>query len=183
MKMDNDDNNIEENSESGEDVQEAQDTEEGVDSEKGTGRRWLKVAIKVSLIVGVFLVVFYLIYFSTRYGKATLTLSNREIASVGQSIALERTFPAGSRIYFHIERENRRLESTLFVIAIEYFENNSYRHYKQITYEIDEDFPKVSASIPEEYFMRAGQYRIKALLDSKIVDTKEIEVIGEKTRQ
>ncbi|GEM_PF-409696 len=183
MKMDNDDNNIEENSDSDENVQEAMDTGESVDLKKGIGRRWLKVAIRVSLIVGVFLVVFYLIYFSTRYGKATLILSNREITSVDQSIEPERAFPVRSRIHFYVERENRRLESTLFVIAIEYFEKNAYKHYKQITYEIDKDFPKVSASIPEEYFTRAGKYRIKAMLDSKVVDMKEIEVVGEETRE
>ncbi len=148
------------------------------DSEETTrGRKWIGIVIKVSLIIVIFLVVFYLIYFSTRYGKAKFALSDSEIIKVVTETTGELRFKTNSRIYFYIEKENKNLESNLVVLQIEFFENNSYKHYKQISYEVEKDFPKLSAYIPEEYFKRAGRYRIKASLDSKIVDIKDIELV------
>lgn len=185
MAFDNDDNKIDDANDTDEESKEEMDEEleggsnaiTGDAEDKPVTRKWIGIVIKVSLIVVIFFVVFYLIYFSTRYGKAKFVLSDNEIVTVVSDIAQEQTFRTNNRLYFYIEKENKNLESNLFVLQIEFFENNSYRHYKQISYEVEKDFPKLSAYIPEEYFKREGKYRIKASLDSKIVDIREIQLV------
>ncbi len=185
MTFDNDDNKIDDVNDTDEESQGEMDEEieggsnaiTGDSEDKPVARKWIGIAIKVSLVVVIFFVVFYLIYFSTRYGKAKFVLSDNEIIKVVPVTTQERTFKTDSRLYFYIEKDNKNLESNLFVLQIEFFENNSYRHYKQISYEVEKDFPKLSAYIPEEYFKREGKYRIKASLDSKIVDIREIQIV------
>jgi hypothetical protein len=185
MASSNDDNRI--NDIQGTDEDDQEESREEIESDSDSikedsdetthGRKWIGIVIKVSLIVIIFLVVFYLIYFSTRYGKAKFVLSDSEITKVITEATGELRFKTNSRIYFYIEKENKNLESNLVVLQIEFFEKNSYKHYKQISYEVAKDFPKLSAYIPEEYFKRAGKYRIKASLDSKIIDIKDIQLV------
>lgn len=185
MTLDNDDNKIDDANDTDGESKEEMDEEleagsnaiEGDAEDKPVTRKWIGILIKVSLVVAVFFVVFYLIYFSTRYGKAKFVLSDNEIAAVVSDTAQQQAFKTNSRLYFYIEKENKNLESNLFVLQIEFFEDNSYRHYKQISYEVEKNFPKLSAYIPEEYFKREGKYRIKASLDSKIVDIREIQLV------
>ncbi|HQG42535.1 MAG TPA: hypothetical protein PLE64_07490, partial [Spirochaetota bacterium] len=68
-----------------------------------------------------------------------------------------------------------KLDCDTVTISLYYFENDSYAQYKQITFEVDKDFPKLSTYIPDEYFKRHGQYQIKVLLDGKVVATKEFK--------
>ncbi len=134
----------------------------------------LKFILKVGLVVAIFGVVFYLIYFTVQYGKATFILSNQEITS-GDDSQVTR-FEVNDKIFFFISRHSTDLDSNLFIIEIEYNDGENYRHYKKISYEVEKDFPKISAYIPSEYFRRSGKYRIKASLDGKIVAIHDIEV-------
>ena len=142
----------------------------GAGDKKGS----MKLVVKIGLVAAIFIVVFYLIYFTVQYGRANFILSNQEIASDNDRQV--ESYKVGDKIYFFINRNNTDLEANLFVMEIEFYEGNEYKHYKQISYEIDKNFPKISAYIPIEYFSRSGKYRIKASLDGKLVATNKIEV-------
>lgn len=142
----------------------------GAGDKKGS----MKLVVKIGLVAAIFIVVFYLIYFTVQYGRANFILSNQEIASDDDRQV--DSYKVGEKIYFFINRNNTDLEANLFVMEIEFYEGNEYKHYKQISYEIDKNFPKISAYIPTEYFSRSGKYRIKASLDGKLVATNKIEV-------
>ncbi len=133
----------------------------------------IKLAAKVALVALIFAVVFYLIYFTSQYGKANFILSSSEITS-GEEVQVTR-YTGRDKVYFFINRKFEDLDSNMFAIEIEYFENNDFRRYKQISYEIDKDFQALAASIPSEYFRRPGKYRVKASLDGKVVAANEIE--------
>ncbi|TAL38722.1 MAG: hypothetical protein EPN93_04430 [Spirochaetes bacterium] len=141
---------------------------------KGGKKGSLGLVIKVALVALIFIGVFYLIYFSVQYGKANFVLSDREITSDSDPV-VER-FKTGGKIYFFINRISKDLDSSLFTIEIEKQENNEFRHHKQVSYEIEKSFPQMGAYLPQEYFRKAGKYRIKALLDGKVVATHPVEV-------
>ncbi|MGV7929249.1 MAG: hypothetical protein AB2L13_10140 [Spirochaetota bacterium] len=134
----------------------------------------IKLAGKVALVALIFAVVFYLIYFTTQYGKANFILSSHEITS-GDEAQVAR-YAVQDKVYFFINRKFENLDSNMFAIEIEYFENNDFRRYKQISFEIDKDFQSLGAYIPTEYFKRPGRYRVKASLDGKVVAANEIEL-------
>ncbi|MGQ9842645.1 MAG: hypothetical protein ACUVRK_03680, partial [Spirochaetota bacterium] len=58
----------------------------------------------------------------------------------------------------------------------DYYENNNFTQYKQITFEVDKNFKNLNTYIPQEYFKRNGRYQLKVLLDGKLMATKEFEV-------
>lgn len=149
--------------------------EQGVNVENNGKAGSVKLAAKVALVALIFAVVFYLIYFTTQYGKAVFILSNQEIASVDEKHVARYT--VGDKIYFFIKRNFEDLDSNMFAMEIEYFENNDFKRYKQISYEIDKSFEDMGAYIPAVYFMRPGRYRIKASLDGKVVAANEIELV------
>ncbi len=142
--------------------------------EAGDKKGSMKLFVKIGLVAAIFIVVFYLIYFTVQYGKANFILSSQEITSDADPQV--ESYKVGDKIYFFLNRNNTDLESNLFVIEIEFYEGNDYKHYKQISYETDKNYPKISAYIPTEYFSRDGKYRIKASLDGKLVATNKIEV-------
>ena len=140
-------------------------------------RKWFGPAIKIALVLSIFIVVFYLVYFATKYGKAALYLSNVEINSVPDDGGdKDLNFKLNDKIYFYVEREGKNLESDLIVLDVEFFDKGSYRKFKQISYEIDKNFPKLGAYIPREYFAKSGKYRIKMSLDGKMADQKEFQI-------
>jgi hypothetical protein len=134
----------------------------------------MSLVIKVALVALIFIGVFYLIYFSVQYGKANFILSDREISSDSDP-QVER-YKTGGKIYFFINRISKDLDSSLFTVEIEKQENNEYRHYKQVSYELEKNFPKMGSYLPSEYFRKPGKYRIKALLDGKVVASNLVEV-------
>ncbi|HSV95404.1 MAG TPA: hypothetical protein VLM75_00570 [Spirochaetota bacterium] len=133
----------------------------------------IRLAGKVVLVALIFAVVFYLIYFTSQYGKANFVLSSQEITS-GDEAQVTR-YRGKDKVYFFLNRKFENLDSNMFAIEIEYFENTDFRRYKQINYEIDKDFQALGAYIPTEYFRRPGKYRIKASLDGKVVAANVIE--------
>lgn len=135
----------------------------------------IKLIIKIALVVLIFVVVFYIIYYTVNYSGANFILSNQEIGSAGDKTV--KIYKPGEKIYFFISRRGQNLDAGLFIIEIDYFENEAYQRYKQISYELDKNFVKLNASIPTEYFLRQGKYQVKASLDGKIVSTRKIEVI------
>ncbi len=135
----------------------------------------MKLLIKVGLVVVIFAAVFSLIYFAVQYGEANFVLSNQEVtSSEGQPV---KQYKSTDKVYFFISRNMKNLDSNLFIMEIEYFENGEYKHYKQISYELDKSFPDLYSYIPVQYFKRSGKYRIKASLDGKVVSTGEIEIL------
>ena len=87
----------------------------------------------------IFGVVFYLIYFTVQYGKATFILSNQEITSGSDSQVTR--FKVNDKIFFH-QPSQRRSGLQPFIIEIEYNDGEDYRHYKQISYEVEKIFQK-----------------------------------------
>ena len=135
----------------------------------------VKLVAKVALVALIFAVVFYLIYFTSQFGKANFILSSHEIVS--EDDAQVARYAAGDKVYFFINREFEDLDSNMFSIEIEFFVNKDFQRYKQISYEIDKDFKSLGAYIPAEYFKRPGRYRVKASLDGKVAATNEIEIV------
>lgn len=143
-------------------------------SDDNSKKKMVKLVIKIALVAAIFGIIFYLIYFSVRYSKANFILSNQEITSADSSLV--ENYKINDKIYFFINRNSTNLNSNLMVLEIESYDNKEYRHYKQISYELEKDFPKLSSYIPSEYFRRAGKYRIKVSFDGKIAATNSIEV-------
>lgn len=149
--------------------------EQGVNVENNAKAGSVKLAAKIALVALIFAVAFYLIYFTTQYRKVVFILSNQEIASIEDKQVVRYT--VGDKIHFFIKRNFENLDSNMFAMEIEYFENNDFKRYKQISYEIDKNFADMGAYIPTVYFMRPGRYHIKASLDGKVVATNEIELV------
>ena len=140
-----------------------------------SGKLTVNLVLKVICVALVIIAALWLIFNIQDYGKANLIISNQEITSNDQSSVSK--FSNNDKVYFFVDRIMKsKLDCDTVTIALYYFENDSYTQYKQITFEVDKDFPKLSAYIPEEYFKRHGQYQIKVLLDGKVVATKEFTI-------
>ena len=138
------------------------------------GKLTVNLVLKVICVALVIIVALWLIFNIQDYGKANLIISNQEITSNDQSSVSK--FSNNDKVYFFVDRIMKsKLDCDTVTIALYYFENDSYTQYKQITFEVDKDFPKLSTYIPDEYFKRHGQYQIKVLLDGKVVATKEFK--------
>ena len=149
--------------------------EQGVNVDNNGKTGSIKLVAKVALVALIFVVVFYLIFITTRYGKAVFILSNQEIGSTDARQVTRYT--VGEKVHFFIKRNFEDLDSNMFSMEIEYFENNDFKRYKQISFEIDKNFEELGAYVPAVYFKRPGRYRIKASLDGKVVATNEIELV------
>ena len=138
------------------------------------GKLTVNLVLKVICVALVIIAALWLIFNIQDYGKANLIISNQEITSNDQSSVSK--FSNNDKVYFFVDRIMKsKLDCDMVTIALYYFENDSYTQYKQITFEVDKDFPKLSTYIPDEYFKRHGQYQIKVLLDGKVVATKEFK--------
>jgi len=138
------------------------------------GKLTVNLVLKVICVALVIIAALWLIFNIQDYGKANLIISNQEITSNDQSSVSK--FSNNDKVYFFVDRIMKsKLDCDTVAIALYYFENDSYTQYKQITFEVDKDFPKLSTYIPDEYFKRHGQYQIKVLLDGKVVATKEFK--------
>lgn len=139
-----------------------------------SGKLTVNLVLKVICVALVIIAALWLIFNIQDYGKANLIISNQEITSNDQSSVSK--FSNNDKVYFFVDRIMKsKLDCDTVTISLYYFENDSYTQYKQITFEVDKDFPKLSTYIPEEYFKRHGQYQIKVLLDGKVVATKEFK--------
>ncbi|HQL43356.1 MAG: hypothetical protein KBG92_01845 [Spirochaetes bacterium] len=138
------------------------------------GKLTVNLVLKVICVALVIIAALWLIFNIQDYGKANLIISNQEITSNDQSSVSK--FSNNDKVYFFVDRIMKsKLDCDTVTISLYYFENDSYAQYKQITFEVDKDFPKLSTYIPDEYFKRHGQYQIKVLLDGKVVATKEFK--------
>ena len=138
------------------------------------GKLTVNLVLKVICVALVIIAALWLIFNIQDYGKANLIISNQEITSNDQSSVSK--FSNNDKVYFFVDRIMKsKLDCDTVTISLYYFENDSYTQYKQITFEVDKDFPKLSTYIPEEYFKRHGQYQVKVLLDGKVVATKEFK--------
>jgi len=139
-----------------------------------SGKLTVNLVLKVICVALVIIAALWLIFNIQDYGKANLIISNQEITSNDQSSVSK--FSNNDKVYFFVDRIMKsKLDCDTVTISLYYFENDSYAQYKQITFEVDKDFPKLSTYIPDEYFKRHGQYQIKVLLDGKVVATKEFK--------
>lgn len=147
---------------------------EDVKSNK-TGTITRSFVLKVVIVAFIVIFVLWLIFNIKDYGKVNLIISNEEITSNDQ-VSVQK-FIDKDKIYFFIDRVIKpSLDCNTVTVVIDYYENNSFTQYKQITFEIDKDFKYLSTYIPQEYFKRNGKYQIKVLLDGKLMVTREFEV-------
>ncbi|MGB4270203.1 MAG: hypothetical protein WBK20_13630 [Spirochaetota bacterium] len=140
-----------------------------------TGNITRSLVLKVVLVAFIVFFVLWLIFNIKDYGKVNLVISNEEIVSNDQ-ISLQK-FTEKDKIYFFIDRVIKpSLDCNTVSLVIDYYENNSFTQYKQITFEVDKNFKYLSTYIPREYFKRNGKYQLKVLLDGKLMATREFEV-------
>jgi hypothetical protein len=136
------------------------------------------LALKGGIVLAaVVLVVILLVMVSSSRSKARFILSANEIQDVTADVQSKTVYDAGSKIYFLINRRNGKpLNASHFVIEISREDSGKFGGLKQISFEIDKDFAKVSAYIPVDYFTRTGKYLVKSFLDGKPVTSDEIKV-------
>ncbi len=140
-----------------------------------TGTITRSLVIKVVLVAFILIFVVWLIFNIKDYGKVNLIISNEEITSSDQ-VSLQK-FADKDKIYFFIDRiVKSSLDCSTVSVEVDYYENNSFTRYKQITFEVDKNFKYLSTYIPQEYFKRNGRYQLKVLLDGKLMATREFEV-------
>jgi len=133
------------------------------------------LVLKVVIVALIVIFVLWLIVNIKDYGKVNLIISNEEITSNDQ-VSVQK-FKDNDKIYFFVDRIIKpSLDCNAVTIVIDYYENNSFTHYKQITFEVDKHFKNLSTYIPQQYFKRNGKYQLKVLLDGKLMATREFEV-------
>jgi len=133
------------------------------------------LVLKVVIVALIVVIALWLIFNIKDYGKVNLIISNEEITSNDQ-VSIQK-FKDNDKIYFFIDRIIKpSLDCNTVTVVIDYYENNSFTQYKQITFEVDKNFKNLSTYIPQEYFKRNGRYQLKVLLDGKLMATKEFEV-------
>jgi len=133
------------------------------------------LVVKVVIVAFIVIFILWLIFNIRDYGKVNLIISNEEITSNDQ-VSVQK-FTDKEKIYFFIDRVIKpSLDCSTVSVVIDYYENNSFTQYKQITFEVDKNFKYLSTYIPQEYFKRNGKYQLKVLLDGKLMGTREFEV-------
>jgi hypothetical protein len=147
-----------------------------MEQDKGRGH-YISLAVKILIVVLVLGFAFYIVYFKAIRGRARLILSDREIESSSNDYRV-RDYKVNSRVYFHISRRLSTLDGAEIALDIEKMKGNDYSHYKRISYEIEKKFKKIHSFIPEEYLSSPGRYRIKLLIDGKIMSAEDI-IVGE----
>jgi hypothetical protein len=125
-----------------------------------------------ALIAGV---AFYLIFKGIGVGSGEFYISDKEINSSSDAVPIKE-IKSGSRIYFMVSKKFTDLNASKIVIKIETQSGSDYKTYKNITYEISDEFNKISAYIPEQYFKSRGKFRISALIDNNTVTSYEFNV-------
>jgi hypothetical protein len=129
------------------------------------------------VLAAVTLVIILLVMVSSSRSRARFVLTDHEIQNVGEDVQSKTNYDLGSKIHFLINRRNgKSLNANHFVIEIGREDGGKFGSFKQISFEIDKDFAKVSAYIPVDYFTRKGKYMVKSYLDGKPVISEEIMV-------
>ncbi len=129
------------------------------------------------VLAAVVLVVVLLMMVTSSRSKARFVLSASEIQEVSADVQSQTTYDVGSKIFFLVNKRNgKSLNASHFVIEISREDGGKPGAQKQISYEIDKEFGKVSAYIPVEYFSRPGKYRVKSFLDGKPVTSDEVDI-------
>ncbi len=130
-------------------------------------------ALAVVLIV----IVVYMMMVATTRGKVRFVLTDHEVQDVSQDIESQKVFPAGSKVFFLVNKRNgRELNAGHVVIEIGHEQGGKIEGVKQISFEIDKDFTKLSSYIPVDYFRKKGKFSVKAFLDGKPVSSEVIDV-------
>jgi hypothetical protein len=128
-------------------------------------------------LAAIALVILLLVMVSSTKSRARFILSDHELQDVTQEVQSQTIYEPGSKIHFLINRRNgKSLNASHFVMEIGREDGGKYGSFKQISYEIDKEFTKVSAYIPADYFTRKGNYMVKSYLDGKPVISEEIKV-------
>lgn len=130
----------------------------------------LKIGLGILIVGGIF----YLIFFKALRSDVVLVLSPNEINSADDASFDE--FKMGSKIFFHVTGRKETLEAGNVTLEIQYYDGDDYKRYKQIKFEIDRDFKRLHSYVPQEYFQRAGKYKIIIYLDGEKKLTEKIEV-------
>lgn len=130
-----------------------------------------------ALAVIILIIAVYMVMMSSARGKVRFVLADHEIQDVSQDVESQKVFPEGSKVFFLVnKRSGSDLGAGHFVIEIARDEGGKFTGAKQISFEIDKDFAKLSSYIPVDYFRKKGKFSIKAFLDGKPVSSQEIEV-------
>ena len=117
----------------------------------------------------------YLIYKGIGVGSGEFYISDKEITS-GSDANAPKEIKSGSRLYFLVSKKFTDLNANKVVIKIETQSGSDYKTFKHITYEISDDFNRIAAFVPEQYFKSRGKFRISALIDNNTVSSYEFTV-------
>jgi len=129
------------------------------------------------ILAGIVLVVALFFMVSSTRSRARFVLSDHEIQDLSADLVSQKAFSAGSKVFFLMNKRNgNKLNASHFVMEISREDGGKYVGARQISFEIDKDFPKISSYIPVDYFGRKGKYMVKSFLDGKPVSTEEIQV-------
>lgn len=117
----------------------------------------------------------YLLYKGIGVGNGEFYISDKEITS-GSDAGQVKELKTGSRLYFLVSKKFTDLNANKIVIKIEIHTGADYKTFKHITYEISDDFNRLGAFIPEQYFKSRGKFRVSALIDNNTVASYEFTV-------
>lgn len=131
--------------------------------------------MKPALVILCGAVLVYVFFHAGSVRKANLILSSSDIDSsdAGNN---EKEFMPGKKVYFYVGRKYGNLNAGAVILHIEIPADGGYRIYKNIRFEVDEDFKRLNSYISGEYFKKPGKYRIRALLDNTEISSRDIEV-------
>ena len=131
--------------------------------------------LKIGSVIAAVLVIIYIIFQTTAGRKANLLLSKHDMESFEKD-AEDVDFNVNGKIFFFIGKKYGSLDASTITIKIDMHHDSDYKNYKNISYEIDEDFKRLNSYLTGEYFKKPGRYRIRAFLDSTMISAKEITV-------
>ncbi|MCX7678054.1 MAG: hypothetical protein N2316_02430 [Spirochaetes bacterium] len=135
----------------------------------------VKGGIALAVVLALFLV--YILVVSVPRAKVRFVLTDYEVQNLEQDIESQKTFALGGKIFFLINRRNgKELNATHVVLEIAKIDEDKTGSVKQISFDIDKDFTKLTTFIPVDYFKKKGKYLVKAFLDGKPFAEEEISV-------
>lgn len=144
---------------------------------KGIDKRNLAIKGGIALAIILALFLLYMLMVSVPRSKVRFVLTDHEVQNLEEDIESQKAFTSGSKIYFLINKRNgKELNAGNVVLEIAKTDEGKSSNRKQISFEIDKDFTKLTTFIPVDYFRKKGKYTIKAFLDGKPLDEHEIEI-------
>ncbi len=133
----------------------------------------INIAVKAAVLIIVAAGIALTIFFITTINTASLVLSDTEVTAETLS---KTNFNANDMVYFSVKFNPEEMKSKQVSVEIMMNKDGGINHHKSISYEVDQNYTDLSASIPRKYFSLSGKYVINIIIDGKTVITQDIEV-------